>query len=102
MPEIECDGEMRTDAALSETIRERLYPKSHLKGKANLLIMPNLDSANITFNALTALADGVSVGPILLGMRQSVHILSRVVMTRGVVNLSALAAVDAQVTERIE
>jgi len=96
MPEIECDGEMRTDAALSETIRERLYPKSHLKGKANLLIMPNLDSANITFNALTALADGVSVGPILLGMRQSVHILSRVVMTRGVVNLSALAAVDAQ------
>jgi len=100
MPELECDGEMRADAALSETIRERLYPKSHLKGKANLLIMPNLDSANITFNALTALADGVSVGPILLGMRQSVHILSRVVMTRGVVNLSALAAVDAQAAKK--
>ncbi|EDN72546.1 NADP-dependent malic enzyme [Beggiatoa sp. SS] len=74
MPEIECDGEMRTDAALSETIRERLYPKSHLKGKANLLIMPNLDSPNITFNALTPLADGASAGPNSRGMRQSPHI----------------------------
>jgi malate dehydrogenase (oxaloacetate-decarboxylating)(NADP+) len=99
MPDLECDGEMRTDAALSEEIRNRLYPNSHLKGEANLLIMPNLDAANITFNALKGLADGVAVGPILLGMRKSIHILSRVVMTRGVVNLSTLAAVDAQALE---
>jgi malate dehydrogenase (oxaloacetate-decarboxylating)(NADP+) len=96
MPDLECDGEMRTDAALSEKIRNSLYPDSHLKGEANLLIMPNLDAANIAFNGIKALANGVSVGPILLGMRQSTHILSRVVTTRGVVNLSTLAAVDAQ------
>jgi malate dehydrogenase (oxaloacetate-decarboxylating)(NADP+) len=102
MPELECDGEMRTDAALSQEIRNRLYPKSLLKGEANLLIMPNLDAANITFNALKGLADGVVVGPILLGMRKSIHILSRVVTTRGVVNLSTLAAVDAQALAAIE
>jgi malate dehydrogenase (oxaloacetate-decarboxylating)(NADP+) len=102
MPDLECDGEMQTDAALLETVRQRLYPKSHLTGKANLLIMPNLDAANITFNALKALADGVSVGPILLGMQKSIHILSRVVTTRGVVNLSTLAAVDAQVLTSME
>jgi malate dehydrogenase (oxaloacetate-decarboxylating)(NADP+) len=96
MPEIECDGEMRTDAALSEEIRQRLYPKSHLNGSANLLVMPNVDAANITFNALKELSDGTVVGPILLGMRKSCHILNRVVTTRGIVNLSALAAVDAQ------
>ena len=102
MPELECDGEMQTDAALIEEIRQRLYPKSHLKGEANLLIMPNLDAANITFNAIKALANGVSVGPILLGMRKSIHILSRIVTTRGVVNLSTLAAVDAQVLAAAE
>ncbi len=96
MPDLECDGEMRTDAALNEKIRNSLYPDSTLKGEANLLIMPNLDAANIAFNGIKALANGVSVGPILLGMRQSTHILSRVVTTRGVVNLSTLAAVDAQ------
>ncbi len=96
LPELECDGEMQTDAALIEEIRQRLYPKSHLTGEANLLILPNLDAANITFNAIKALTGGVSVGPILLGLRQSIHILSRIVTTRGVVNLSTLAAVDAQ------
>lgn len=96
LPDLECDGEMQSDAALLEEVRQRLYPKSILKGEANLLIMPNLDAANITFTALKSLAEGVSVGPILLGLCKSVHILNRVVTTRGVVNLSALAAVDAQ------
>lgn len=96
MPGLECDGEMQTDAALIEEIRQRLYPKSLLKGEANLLIMPNLDAANITFNALKSLANGISVGPILLGMHRSIHILNRVVTTRGVLNLSVLAAIDAQ------
>ncbi len=96
MPDLECDGEMQTDTALIESIRMRLYPKSPLQGSANLLIMPNQDAASITFNAIKALANGVSVGPILLGMKKSYHVLSRVVTTRGVVNLSILAAVDAQ------
>lgn len=95
MPDLECDGEMQADSALIEDIRHRLYPKSYLKGEANLLVMPNLDAANITYNALRALANGVVVGPILLGMRKPVHILTRTVTTRGVVNLSALAAADA-------
>ncbi len=96
MPELECDGEMQSDAALMESVRQKLYPGSYLKGEANLLIMPNLDSASITFNALMALANGVGVGPILLGMEKSIHILHRTVSTRGVVNLSMLAAVNAQ------
>jgi malate dehydrogenase (oxaloacetate-decarboxylating)(NADP+) len=95
MPELECDGEMQTDSALNEDIRLRLFPKSRLRGEANLLVMPNLDAANITFNAIKSLANGVSVGPILLGMNKPIHILSRTVTTRGVINLSALAAVDA-------
>lgn len=96
MPELECDGEMQSDSALLETSRYRIYPKSKLKGEANLLIMPNQDAASITFNALRSLADAVTVGPILLGMRKPVHILSRVASTRGVINLSVVAAVDAQ------
>ncbi|MCV6636475.1 NADP-dependent malic enzyme [Candidatus Albibeggiatoa sp. nov. NOAA] len=99
MPDLECDGEMQADSALIEEIRNRLYPKSYLKGEANLLIMPNLDAANITYNTLRSIANGVSVGPILLGMDKPVHILSRTTTTRGVVNLSALAVVDAQQAE---
>jgi len=102
MPELECDGEMQTDSAVLETVRQRLFPKSNLKGEANLWIMPNLDAANITFNALRALASGISVGPILLGMGKPVHILSRAVTTRGIVNLSTLAAVDAQTHMALE
>ena len=97
-PELEIDGEMQTDAALSEEVRRRSFPKSTLSGQANLLIMPNLDAANITFNALKVLANGVSVGPILLGMAKPVHILNRTVTTRGTVNLAALAAADAAVS----
>lgn len=97
MPELECDGEMQADAALVESVRNCLYPKSTLTGEANLLIMPNLDAASITFNTMKSLSNGVSVGPILLGMRKPFHILSRTVTTRGVVNLSMLAVVDAQV-----
>jgi len=99
MPELECDGEMQADSALIEEIRTRLYPKSYLKGEANLLIMPNLDAANITYNTLRSIANGVTVGPILLGMDKPVHILSRTTTTRGIVNLSALAVVDAQQAE---
>jgi malate dehydrogenase (oxaloacetate-decarboxylating)(NADP+) len=101
MDDLECDGEMQADSALLEEIRVRLYPNSYLKGEANLLIMPNLDAANITYNTLRSLANGVAVGPILLGMDKPVHILSRTATTRGIVNLSALAVVDAQAEDKI-
>ncbi len=99
-PDLEIEGEMQTDAAIMDDIRNRLFPNSRLRGEANLLVMPNIDAASITFNALRALSNGVSVGPILLGLAKPVHILSRTVTTRGVVNLSTVAAVDAQVTKK--
>ncbi|GAB4350455.1 MAG: NADP-dependent malic enzyme [Gammaproteobacteria bacterium] len=98
-PELEVEGEMQTDAALFEQVRRRIFPKSRLTGSANLLIMPGLDAANITFNAIKAIGNGVSVGPILLGTAKPVHILNRTVTTRGTVNLSALAAADAAVSQ---
>ncbi len=97
-PELEIDGEMQVDAALSEEVRRRSFPKSTLVGQANVLVMPNIDAANIAFNALKVLGGGVSVGPILLGMARPVHILNRTVTTRGTVNLAALAAADAAVS----
>ncbi len=95
-PELEVDGEMHADAALSEAIRNRLYPDSHLKGEANLLIMPNVDAANIAFNLLKATSgDGITVGPILLGAAKPVHILTSTATVRRLVNMTALAVVDA-------
>jgi malate dehydrogenase (oxaloacetate-decarboxylating)(NADP+) len=98
-PDLEVDGEMQADAAFSENIRRRILPTSHLAGEANLLIMPNLDSANITFNALKAVGNGISVGPILLGASRPVHVLNRTVTARGIVNMSAFAVVEAQAYE---
>jgi malate dehydrogenase (oxaloacetate-decarboxylating)(NADP+) len=100
-PELEIDGEMQGDAALSKSIRDRIHPNSRLGGEANLLIMPNLDSANITFNCLMTVAgEGVTVGPILLGARQPAHILTPSSTVRRIVNMTALTAVDAQRTDR--
>ncbi len=95
-PDLVVDGEMQADAALSTGIRGRILPDSLLEGEANLLIMPNLDAANITFSALKALGNGVSVGPILLGAAKSVHVLNRTVTARGITNMSAFAVVEAQ------
>jgi malate dehydrogenase (oxaloacetate-decarboxylating)(NADP+) len=94
-PELEVDGEMHADAALSETIRQRVMPDSTLQGTANLLIMPSLDAANIAFNLLKAAADGLPVGPLLLGMSRPIHVLVPSVTARGIVNLSALASIEA-------
>jgi malate dehydrogenase (oxaloacetate-decarboxylating)(NADP+) len=94
-PELEVDGEMHADAALSEAIRERVLPDSTLSGTANLLIMPNLDAANIAFTLVKAAADGLPVGPLLLGMSQPAHVLVPSVTARGIVNLSALASSQA-------
>lgn len=100
-PDLEVEGEMRTDAALSEEIRNKMFPNSRLKGEANLLIAPNLDAANITFKGMKAIGRGVSIGPILLGMDKPVHILTRTATSRGTVNLSALAAADAAFNSQV-
>ncbi len=94
-PSLEVEGEMHGDAAISETIRNRIFPNSTLTGKANLLIMPTLDASNIAFNLLKVMGDGVSVGPILLGTTHPAHILTPSVTTRGLINMTALAAVEA-------
>jgi malate dehydrogenase (oxaloacetate-decarboxylating)(NADP+) len=73
-----------------------MFPSSRLTGQANLLIMPNLDAANIAFNLVKALGEGLSVGPILIGTAAPAHILTPTVTARGVVNMSAIAVVDAQ------
>jgi len=96
-PDLNVDGEMHGDAALSEEIREKLHPDSALRGEANLLVMPNLDAANISFNLMkVANGDGVSVGPILLGAAKPVHIVTPSATVRRLVNMTALAVVDAK------
>jgi len=97
-PDLEVDGEMHADAALSKPTLNRVMPDSNLSEEANLLVMPNLDAANITFNALKAVAgQGITVGPILLGAAFPVHILTPTSTVRRIVNMTALAAVDAEV-----
>jgi malate dehydrogenase (oxaloacetate-decarboxylating)(NADP+) len=98
-PGLEVDGEMHADAALSAAIRARILPDSQLSGEANLLIFPNLDAANIAFNLLKAVTNAVAVGPILVGPARPAHVVTPSVTTRGIVNLSALAVVDAQVAQ---
>ncbi len=95
-PDLEVDGEMHGDAALSEAIRNRVHPDSTLKGEANLLVMPNLDAANISFNLLKITGgDGVTIGPILLGAQKTVLIATPSATVRRLVNLTALAVVGA-------
>ena len=94
-PNLEVDGEMHGDAALSEEIRNQVFPNSQLQGRANLLIMPTLDAANISFNLIKVLGEGITVGPILLGCAKPVHILTPTVTVRRIVNMTALAVVDA-------
>ncbi len=94
-PDLEVDGEMHGDSALSEALRERVMPTSRLTGEANLLVFPNLDASNIALNLIKVMTDALHVGPILLGTAAPVHILTPSVTSRGVVNMTALAAVEA-------
>jgi len=97
-PDIECDGEMHGDAALSEEVRRGALPDSSLSGSANLLICPNLDAANILFNVLKMTgANGVTVGPILMGTSASAHVLTSSATVRRVVNMTALAVANANI-----
>jgi len=90
-PTLEVDGEMHADAALIPAIRDRAVPDSRLDGAANLLVMPGVDAANIAFNLVKAAADGLQLGPILLGMAKPIHVLVPSVTARGIVNLTAVA-----------
>ena len=95
-PELEIEGEMHGDAALSDEVRLAAFPHSRLKGEANLLLMPTLDAANIAFNLLkTAAGDGIALGPILLGAAKPVNILTPSATVRRIVNMAALTVVDA-------
>ena len=95
-PEFEFDGEMHGDAALSEALRRRLVADSPLTGSANLLVMPNIDAANITYNALRVTAGGgITVGGILLGAAKAVHIMTPSSTVRRIVNMTAVAVADA-------
>ena len=96
-PNLEIDGEMHADSALSEDVRNIMMPNSRLKGRANLLVMPTIEAANITYNALKIMTDAVPVGPFLLGFAKPVHIVTSAITPRGLVNVSAVAAVGAQV-----
>ncbi|HAB74414.1 MAG TPA: NADP-dependent malic enzyme, partial [Pantoea sp.] len=96
-PDLEVDGEMHGDAALVESVRRELMPDSPLKGAANLLIMPNVEAARISYNLLrVSSSEGVTVGPVLMGISKPVHVLTRIASVRRIVNMVALAVVEAQ------
>lgn len=95
-PNLEVDGEMHGDAALDEKLRDALVPDSTLKGEANLLVMPNIDAANIAYNLLkTTAGNNIAIGPILLGAKKPVHILTPSATVRRILNMTALTVVDA-------
>jgi len=99
-PDLEVDGEMHADAAVIEDIRRITLPDSTLRGAANLLVMPNVDAAHISYNLLKVLGGGVSVGPILLGSARPAHVVTQSITVRGLVNMTAIAAVDAQIRHK--
>ncbi|WP_321342529.1 NADP-dependent malic enzyme [Breoghania sp.] len=101
-PDLEVEGEMHGDAALSPELRARVVSDSKLTEAANLLVFPTLDAANIALNLLKVMTDALHVGPILLGLAKPAHILTPSVTTRGIVNMSAFAAVEAQAIEDTE
>jgi malate dehydrogenase (oxaloacetate-decarboxylating)(NADP+) len=95
-PELEVDGEMNGESALVPAFRNRVYPHSRLTGEANVLVMPNIDAANIAYQMIKVLGDALPVGPILIGAALPVHILTPSTTARGVVNMTAVAVVGAQ------
>ncbi len=97
---LEIEGEMKADLALSEKLRKAIMPDSPLTGEANLLIMPNKDAANIAFNLVRILADGLSIGPVLLGIQQPAHILTPSASVRRILNMTALTTVECQRSQK--
>ena len=99
-PKLEVDGEMQGDTAWDEGLRKRMFPNTTLHGRPNLFVLPNLDAANITYNMVRVMTDGVAIGPILMGLDQPAHILTPASTPRRVVNMTAIAAVDAQIRQQ--
>ena len=97
VPKLEVDGEMMADTAWSEALRKRIFPNTTLRGRPNLFVLPTLDAANITYNMFRVATDGVAIGPILMGLDKPAHILTSDSTSRRIVNLTAIAAVDAQI-----
>ncbi|RMH93235.1 NADP-dependent malic enzyme [Lysobacter pythonis] len=97
VPKLEIDGEMMADTAWDEALRRRIFPDTTLKGRANLLVMPNLDAANIGYNLIRVATGGVAIGPVLMGLDKPAHVLTPAATPRRVVNMTAIAAVDAQI-----
>jgi len=101
-PDLEIDGEMHGDTALDSKLRQKIMPNSALKHDANLLVMPNIESANIAYNLVkTAAGNGIAVGPILLGCAKPVHILTPSATVRRIVNMTALCVVDAVAQRKV-
>jgi malate dehydrogenase (oxaloacetate-decarboxylating)(NADP+) len=96
-PRLEIDGEMMADTAWDEALRKRMFPGTTLSGRANLFVLPNLDSANIAYNLVRVMTDGVAIGPILMGVNKPAHVLTPASTPRRVVNMTAIAAVEAQI-----
>ena len=95
-PDLEADGEMQANTALSQAMRDLVLPASHLKGEANILVMPNLDAANIAYTMTMIMADIQPVGPILIGTAKPAHILTPSVTARGIINMTAVSVAEAQ------
>ena len=96
-PDLEIDGEMQADAALDEKLRKQIFPETTLQGSANLLVMPNVEAANISYNLMRVNAtNGITVGPILMGLNKPVHLVTPISTVRRIVNMVAFAAVSAQ------
>jgi len=99
-PDLQADGEMQADAALSQAVRDNILPSSTLKGEANILVMPNLDAANIAYAMTIIIADALPVGPVLLGGALPAHIIRPSTTSRGIVNMTAFAVGEAQSASR--
>lgn len=100
-PMLEIDGEMQADTALNEAVRTRIFPESSLTGMANVFVCPNMDTANVAYNIVRQMTDGVSVGPILMGVSKPAHVLTPAATVRRVVNMTAVACVEAQIRAQI-
>ncbi|MDZ4349477.1 MAG: NADP-dependent malic enzyme [Xanthomonadaceae bacterium] len=100
-PDLEVEGEMHVDAAMTPEIRERIFPNSRLSGRANVLVFPNLDAANTAYNLVRTMTDGVGLGPILMGLAHAAHVLTPSATVRRVVNMTAIAAVEAQIRSEL-
>ena len=94
-PDLPVDGEMHADAAVWESVRDRIFPGSNFRGAANLMVLPDLDAANIAYNMVKVFGNGLPVGPILVGLNHPAHVVTEAVTVRGLVNMSAIAAAEA-------